>query len=169
MLKDDVLIESQAMETDYETERGKPMPSINHGQIQANLSAQLLSRYRKQYTIVPEVDLELPNAPWPTVPDLAIFFKKRLKLSKDISKVKDPPITVIEIVSPKQNLEDVKEKIFQNYFTAGIKSAWLIIPTARTVTIYTPDENFITYASGDFTDAVTGISLAIDDVFEDLE
>jgi len=83
-------------------------------------------------------------------------------------KVKEPPLTTIEILSPMQRLEEVKNKILDNYFPAGVKSAWLIIPTARTVSVYTSDEKFVTYASGKISDSVTGITLHIDEVFEDL-
>ena len=37
--------------SDYETERGKPMPSINHSVIQANLIVALRLHYGKKYTI----------------------------------------------------------------------------------------------------------------------
>ncbi|MEK7255092.1 MAG: Uma2 family endonuclease [Bacteroidota bacterium] len=166
---DDVLVESPTIETDYEIKRGKPMPSFNHAYVQSNTTTALRNKYKHQFTILPELDLDLPNATKPTVPDICIFPKREGNLSKDILKVKDPPLTTIEIVSPSQTLDEMKDKIFQNYFPAGVKSAWLIIPPARAVVIYTPDKKFKTYVSGEFTDPATGITLAVDEVFEDLE
>lgn len=168
MYKDEIPLDTPAFEAGYETERGKPMPSINHSYIQANLIFALRLHFSQLFTIVSEVDLQLPNAKRPTVPDLAIFNKQVLTLSKDVTKVKDAPLTTIEILSPSQTIEELTEKIFENYFPAGVKSAWLVIPSARTVSIYTPDERFITYAAGKFTDPTNGISLEVDAVFEGL-
>ncbi len=169
-MKDDDYQDLAASETgyttDYETERNKPMPSLNHSQIQLNVGFALRTHYRKKYSIVTEVDLELPKSSRPTVPDISIFAKRELLLSKDVLKVKEPPLTTIEILSPKQDLESVKNKIFENYFPAGVKSAWIVVPTTRTVSIFTPDEKFVTYADGKFTDPATGITLDIDEVFE---
>ena len=39
----------------YEIERGKPMPSKNHGIIQSNLSGLFYVNYRKQYRFMSEV------------------------------------------------------------------------------------------------------------------
>ncbi|MEO1259870.1 MAG: Uma2 family endonuclease [Bacteroidota bacterium] len=155
--------------SDYETQRDKPMPSYNHSILQLKIGTLLYNYYGKEFTLGSETDLDLPNASRPTVPDISIFEKRKPSLSNDTLKVKEPPLTTIEILSPKQDLENVKDKIFNNYFPAGIKSAWVVVPTTRTVTIYTPDEKFVTYATGKFTDGATGIALDIDEVFEDLE
>lgn len=162
------MTETQVFISDYELERGKPIPSLNHSIIQTYLVVILRINFGKAFTIGSKVDLDLPNTQRPTVPDIAIFSKRELALSKDVVKVKEAPLTAIEILSPSQRIEDVKDKIFQNYFPAGVKSAWLIIPTARTVSIYTPDEKFKTYATGKFTDPTNDITLDIDDVFEGL-
>lgn len=52
----------EALETtlsDYELERGKPLPSFNHGFVQANLTAELSSRLRSNYNVATELNLEL--------------------------------------------------------------------------------------------------------------
>jgi len=41
----------------YERERGKPIPNLTHGSIQANLVFELKTAYRKQYRIASEVIL----------------------------------------------------------------------------------------------------------------
>ncbi len=170
MIQEEVFTEGiQTIETDYETERGKPMPSINHSVIQIKLGTALQNHYGKKFTIGSETDLDLPKATRPTVPDISIFEKRTLRLSRDIIKMKEPPLTTIEILCPSQILDDVRENIFDYYFPAGVKSAWIIIPGARTVSIYTPDEKFKTYSSGKFTDPATDITLDIDEVFEDME
>ena len=145
------------------------MPSLNHSIIQLNIGVALRNNYGLKFTIGSEVDLDLPNAQRPTVPDIAIFTKREMSLSKDLVRVKEPPLTAIEILSPSQRIDDLKDKIFENYFPAGVKSAWLVIPSARTVSIYTADEKFKTYATGKFTDPSNKITLDLDEVFEGLE
>lgn len=44
--------------SDYERERGKPMPTLTHGAIQANLISQLSARLKPDYRVVSEVTLD---------------------------------------------------------------------------------------------------------------
>jgi len=119
----------------YQRERHKPMPSRNHSAIQMLVGAALLQKYKKKYQIYSELSLAMPDVK-PAVPDLCIFPKTKLDLLNDEIKVKDVPLTVIEILSPKQGIEDIKDKFFNIYFPAGVKSAWLIIPPLRSVHIF---------------------------------
>lgn len=152
------------METDYEIERNKPMPSRNHGIIQARLIAALINHFLDRYELISEVDVAPPGVK-PSVPDISIYPKKEVDLLEDEIKMTEPPITAIEILSPKQGIDDVKNKIFDIYFAAGVKSAWLIVPTLRSVHIFTPDRKYVTYTSGSLHDPVTGITLALDEFF----
>ncbi|MEQ1743781.1 MAG: hypothetical protein ABMA02_00005 [Saprospiraceae bacterium] len=52
--------------SDYEIERGKPMPSFNHGTIQANLLVALINRFRVKFRFTSETSLDL--AGWPSTP-----------------------------------------------------------------------------------------------------
>jgi len=166
MLKEDVFPETyNTIETDYETERNKPMPSYNHSLLQLKLGALLINKYSDKYQFHSELDLDLPNAQRPTVPDVCIYPKKQTDWVNDILRVKESPITTIEILSPMQNIEEVKNKIFNNYFPAGVKSAWLVIPSIQTISIYTPDGHISTFASGPILDATNGISLELNEVF----
>jgi hypothetical protein len=57
--------------SEYEMERGKPMPNLIHGIIQANLSFEFKSRYRNQFHIASEV--ALATLPIGTTPDLVLY------------------------------------------------------------------------------------------------
>jgi Uma2 family endonuclease len=57
----------------------------------------------------------------------------------DEVRVSEPPLTIIEISSPKQDFEDFEHKL-KAYFNAGVKSFWLIIPFTETLTIFYPNE-----------------------------
>ncbi len=151
-------------EPGYEAERNKPMPSFNHGALQMQLGASLYIKYAAQFKIVSEVKLALPNVD-PAVPDISIFPKMPIDWLNDEIQVTEPPLTVIEILSPKQSVDDIKNKIFNIYFPGGVKSAWLVIPTLRSIHIFSPDRTYKTYNSGKLRDIVTGIELDIDKVF----
>lgn len=149
--------------SDYELERDKPMPSRNHSIIQSRLNIAL-GKYLDQFEILPELNLAPPGVR-PSVPDICIYPKMEIDLLEDEIKVTDAPITAIEILSPKQSIDDIKEKIFQIYFPAGVKSVWLVVPTFRTVYVFTPDRKYATFASGTLHDPATGISLELDSFF----
>jgi len=55
----------------YEIERGKPIPSLNHGIIQSNLCFAILAKYRKEYSVISELSVELDKgtcSQTPTIP-----------------------------------------------------------------------------------------------------
>lgn len=75
------------------------------------------------------------------------------------------PILAIEILSPKQLLTDVTNKIFITYLKAGIKSVWLVIPTIKTIHVIHPPQTIKTFSHGRVHDAVSGIELDMDAIF----
>lgn len=158
-------MEAAAAFSSYEIERDKPMPSYNHSLIQLKLGAILINHYGDVFQFHSELDLELPNAKKPILPDICIFPKRKVDWMNDILRVKEPPLTTIEILSPMQNIEEIKNKIFDNYFPAGVKSAWLVIPSIQTITIYTPDTLLHSFSSGSLNDPATGIQLRLDELF----
>lgn len=153
-MKDEVFIEETPSigYNDYETERNKPMPSYNHSLLQIKLGALLFNKYADKYQFHSELELDLPNAERPTLPDICILPKQKIDWINDVLRVKEPPLTTIEILSPMQNIDTLKNKIFQQYFPAGVKSAWLVVPSLKTVSVYTPDGNIHSFSSGQLLD-----------------
>ena len=152
-----------ATQPDYETERGKPMPSLNHGTIQANAIVALVNRYRHQYRFTSETSLDLEG--WPSTPDVLIFPPAPLNLKVDKIKVKEPPLGVIEILSPTQSLNDLVEKADQ-YFTAGVKSCWIIIPSMSGVAVYSAPGKYEFFNENDVaTDGVLGLEVPVAEIF----
>jgi Uma2 family endonuclease len=125
--------------SDYEIERGKPMPSTNHSIIQDNISFELNLKYRKEYKILPELSLDTPFKG--SVPDLAIYHHFELDLNHDIIKRDDPPLVTIEILSPEQKLQDLIDKTFR-YFAFGVRSCWIVIPNLKTIIVYSGIDEF---------------------------
>jgi len=105
--------------SDYELERGKPMPSLNHSLIQSQLIGILWNQYRKDFTFASELSISLADKPF--VPDLCIYPKRKSDWQNDEIRVSEPPLTIIEISSPKQDFEDFERKL-KAYFNAGVKS-----------------------------------------------
>ena len=86
---------------------------------------------------------------------------------KDVLRRPDAPIIAIEILSPRQALDDITTKIDTIYFPADVKVAWIIFPTLQTVHVLTPDGKTKAYTEGVIRDPTTGIEISIDDIFVD--
>jgi Uma2 family endonuclease len=147
--------------SDYEKERGKPMPSLNHGLIQSKLIGLLLSF--KQFTIGSEITLDLSPK---TTPDILIFNKRKPNWQHDEKRVTEMPLTVIEILSGTQGMENFDEKLTR-YFNAGIKSVWLVQPFIETIAVFLPNQKPKVFSTGELFDEVTGIRLSLSEIFEE--
>ena len=152
-----------SLETQYEKERGKPMPSKNHSIIQGNVYFQLRNQYGNQFDIYPELSLELTSGG--AVPDICIYDKTPRDWQVDVVKTKNPPLLAIEILSPRQIFDDITDKISDIYFPAGMKSVWVILPKVESVMLFRPNEKTKTYNGGILQDTESGFELDIDKIF----
>lgn len=150
----------------YETERNKPMPSLNHSIVQGNLIAELKVRYRKQYTILSEIDLTMPEKP-NAVPDVAIYPKLKIDFLEDKITMKEMPLVTIEILSPSQNENEMVAKA-QRYFRAGVKSCWIVLPIFKAIVIFSsPTQRQVFTEDMLLVDKVAGIEFNVSEVFAD--
>jgi Uma2 family endonuclease len=141
------------------------MPSINHSYIQSRLILSFGDS--DQFTTFTELSLDASQIDLSQfglktkdelIPDICLYegiyqFEPR----KDLTKRADMPMLVIEILSPNQGMSDIMTK-FDAYFALGVKSCWLVIPTNKTVTIYSQND-FETF--GDKEDEIIDKSLGI--------
>lgn len=151
--------------SDYELERGKPMPSLNHALVQTRLSFLITRDYGKDFSTASELELAFlsKNA----VPDLCIYPKMHINFEEeDTLKMKEPPLTAIEILSPKQALEDVLTKVRKLYFANGVKSVWVVLPSLKTVVVMTPDAPPKYFAEGELFDPANNIRLTVSEMFQ---
>lgn len=147
----------------YELERGKPMPSKLHGYVQTKLITALDTRYGEQYTLFSELSLDLSD--WESVPDISIYPKMEIDFSEDQVRMKEPPLCAIEILSPSQGFQEMIDKA-KNYFGHGVKSCWLVIPTVKNVYVFSSATAYqIFLADQTLTDGVLGIELELAKVF----
>jgi Uma2 family endonuclease len=147
----------------YEQERGKPMPSKLHGHIQFNLGLYLGVSYSERFSFFSELSLQL-NA-WDSVPDISIFPKMEFDYSQDETKVTEPPLCAIEILSPSQSMQELISKA-RKYFDYGVKSCWLVIPSVKNIYVFSsPNDYQIFRDTQTLHDPVIEVRLELSKVF----
>jgi hypothetical protein len=156
---DDALVAEPLSE--YERERGKPIPSLNHAFLQKRVIAALL-RYELQYLVLPEISIELAEQRY--TPDIAVYFHFPINWKTDVIRLAEPPLLTIEILSPKQALSDVFAKA-DEYLDNGVEEAWIVIPEIQSITVCKKLEKHKTYTTGEVRHAQTGITLSIEELF----
>ena len=147
--------------SDYELERGKPMPSKNHGLIQANLIGYFLQS--RDYRPSSEMTLDIGMG-HPVTPDISLIPRQPMDLWNDEIRFTEPPVTVVEIVSPSQSSSEMMKKV-HGYLAHGVKSCWLVDPPLHQVIVFNADGTRKTFEDGIVTDPVTGITADLAAVF----
>lgn len=155
-------MEAVQSRSDYELERGKPMPSWNHGLVQAYMIAAFL-RYDENYSILSELTLELGGTQY--TPDISVYPKLPTDWQHDEVRKTDPPLMVVEILSPKQTLDDLVRKA-DAYFEAGVRSCWIVQPALEAIAVLEPGEKPRLYSSGEVRDPATDVSVRVDEIFK---
>ncbi len=156
-------IDLQTLETDYETERNKPMPNKLHGILQTEISFLLKLEYGKKYDFPSEVSLATEPG---TTPDICIYPRKENFFWAEMTaKEKEMPLTTIEILSPSQSFEDMVKKIRKQYFPKGVLSAWIVVPALKAVHLIMPEKNLY-FSEGNIVDPATGIEISVEQIFE---
>ena len=154
-------METEAIVSTYELERGKPVPSFNHGKVQTRLGSQLLA-YEDEYVTISELNLDLKGDK--LVPDLSVFPYRKSQWDQDISWVTEPPALVIEIISPSQSINELFNKA-KRYFKGGVPTYWLVIPPLQTIVILQPDQKPRYFPDGMVEDENTGVQVSVDQLF----
>jgi Uma2 family endonuclease len=147
--------------SEYEQERGKPMPSKNHAVVQANLIYQLKRLYGEKCTVLSELTLDTDP---PATPDVSIYAQLSANWLHDEVRVAEPPLMVVEILSPSQSVDILIPKI-ERYFAFGVKSVWLVQPPLQQVAVFTPEMEPQVYSSGEVVDSVLDVRIALTEIF----
>ena len=158
------VMESTKVRSRYEAERGKPMPSLNHAIVQKRLLVKLDSTYGEQFEVLPEVNVAV-TPKRDRVPDLTICKEAAFSPGHDRPHLTEPPLCVIEILSPKQNLSELINKSTE-YFEMGVPSYWLVIPELRTVHVFhQPGESRVFTHRDTLRDESLEVELDLGEVF----
>ena len=137
--------------------------SANHSRLIHRLSVVLVP-YEEQYDIMPELEFELVAGR--LKPDVAIATRQAYNWEKDIVRYTEPPITAIEILSPTQSLDGLVAKIREDYFSSGVRSAWLIAPAVQSIHLFLPGQPVVTFSTGMLRDPASGIELEVAKIFK---
>jgi Uma2 family endonuclease len=151
--------------TEFEFNSFHRMPSKYHSFLQTRISGLIDAKYRQEYSVLSAIELELSTGK--SIPDVAIYPKIHIDWdAEDEIRMTIAPLLTIEILSPKQALSDLTNKNKLTYFPAGVKSAWIVMPSLRAVVVSLPNGKRKTFEEGSVKDATTGIELSLDDIFE---
>ena len=137
------------------------MPSKNHASVWSNIVMSFY-QYKNKYRIFSQLTVLLNGKE--TVPDLCIYPNEEINWEFDEIVVTQTPVTVIEILSPQQGMQDLIEK-FGFYFHAGVLSCWLVLPALQQVVVYQKDKTKKVFISGKIFDEVTQIEMDMKEVF----
>lgn len=145
------------------------MGSLNHSYLQSRLSALFLTT--TPYLVLTELSLDIapikaqfPEAGDSIVADVAIYPTRQINLAKDVVKMVEMPLLVIEILSPMQAPQLLVDKVAL-YFALGVRSCWIVYPTAQTVSIFSAPYQFQSFSSGVVEDVTLGLKLSIEQIF----
>ncbi|BAP54350.1 hypothetical protein THII_0053 [Thioploca ingrica] len=153
------------------------MPSKNHSLIMGRITGLLFNDER--FIVMPELSLDTSQidlnqfnlkAKDELIPDVCVYLElpeePEDELDNDILRMTQMPELVIEILSPKQPINEILLK-FKAYFTLGIKSCWLVIPSVKVIKIYSAKGNniFDIQHDNEVIDEIIGIRLPIQKIF----
>ncbi|MFD2573011.1 hypothetical protein ACFSUS_20380 [Spirosoma soli] len=132
------------------------------GTILVNRITYLAERYDEQYDILPGIDVSLPEQDFAC--DLGIFPPRRVDWLNDLIRV-EPPISAFEIVMPTEPPETLINAIRRHYFVNGVKSAWVITPDQKSISLLHPDQPIHVFTNGLIHDSASGLDIDVADVF----
>jgi len=152
------------------------MGSLNHSLAQTQIVGQLLNDER--FTTIVELSLDIGQTDLTQFglgvkrelkPELCLYPKGKVHpdWTCDILKMPDMPLLAIEVLSPKQSIDDILAKI-RAYFALGVKSCWMVIPANKSITVYSKLREFISYSMKDteVVDEVLDLRVPIKKIFD---
>ncbi len=152
------------------------MGSLNHSLAQTQIVGQLLNDAR--FTAIVELSLDIGqidltqfglDVKGELKPDICLYLKGKVQpdWTCDVLKMRDMPLLVVEVLSPRQGIEEILTKI-RAYFALGIKSCWMAIPANKSITVYSKPREFISFSMKDteVVDEVLDIRLSIKKIFD---
>ena len=139
------------------------LPSYSYSYTKAKLSGALLTL--EKYSVFSDLTLKISGRTY--TPNVCVYPKRVIDVSlPDEGEIdEDMPVLAIEILSNTQNVQDILNR-FDVFFSATIKSCWLIIPVAGTVIVYKSLRNGQRFCNGKIIDEQLNIELSIEDIFD---
>jgi Uma2 family endonuclease len=120
-------------------------------------------KYETKFNIYSELSLDLTSGR--ATPDICLYEASPIDFDRDEIRVKEAPLLAIEILSPRQTIDDIKDKFARIYNPAGVKSVWLVIPQLKIVALGLPNNQFDTLKTDIVKDLYLDIEIALKDIF----
>ena len=139
-----------------------PAFSLNRARVLAKLLT-LLTAFEDRYHCLPQLECSLPTGS--LIPDLALVPMQQYNWERDVLRYPQPPITVIEVLSPTQALYAVAYNLRNLYLAGGVQSAWLVIPSITTVYVFLADGTTHTFSTGILRDPASSVEIEIGRLF----
>ncbi len=154
-------------------EEYQDMGSLNHSIVQARTTGVLVND--KRFTVMVELSLDVSQTDLSQFglkvkedlkPDICLYPNRIWLKRRDVLKMLDMPLLAIEVISPKQGIDDILAK-FDAYFALGIQSCWLVTPALESITVYSQPDQFNTFDMNDteIVDEVINIHLPLHKIF----
>jgi len=137
------------------------MGSRLHSFVQVRL-AHLLANLDK-FNIFTELSLEIDKIEYK--PDICVYQQFENDYLEDDVKMTELPLLAIEILSPSQGFQELISKV-KIYFAAGIKSAWIVLPSNKSITVFSSLKTFEVFSKGNLIDTVIGLELPLNEIFK---
>lgn len=165
---------SNILELDsVESEVSEEVGSYNHSLVQARIVGLMMES--REYSAFIELSLDTEKIDLSQFglrtkdelkPDICLYREPKGLIDRDILKMKEAPLLAIEIVSPRQGIEEILGKI-EAYFALGIKSCWLVVPSMRVINVYSKLNHYKTFDMNDkeVVDENVNIRLPIQKIF----
>ncbi len=136
--------------------------SYSYASTRAKLSGALLTL--ENYSIFSGLTLKIAGRIY--TPNVCVYPKRVIDISlPDEGEIdEDMPVLAVEILSNTQNVQDILNR-FDVFFSATIKSCWLIIPVAATVIVYKSLRHAKRFSNGNIIDEQLNIELPIEKIF----
>lgn len=123
-----------------------------HGVVEANLSYELTHFARQRgagWVLTGEVGIYTRRAPDRVrAADIVFLSKERSPAPPGHRFLDIAPDVVIEIVSPDDRWQDIRQKI-EEYFAIGAGQVWIVEPANRTVLVYRSPTTIQKFEEGD--------------------
>jgi Uma2 family endonuclease len=143
--------------------QSEDVASLNHSRV-VNRLCVALDQYDEEFDTFPELELELSTGK--CKPDLCIYPNLTVDWYNDTLYFTHSPLVAIEILSPRQALNELTDKAFKQYFPAGVKSVWIVVPLFRTIQILLSDGSLqIASAMDRLRDPITHIEIDLPTIF----
>ena len=135
-------------------------PSYNHSYLSYKI-ARALDKDNK-FNIHIEMTLDIEGVDY--IPDIALYQRTQIDFLHDKIKSENPPVLIVEILSPKQPVNEITDK-FEVYLRAGVQSCWLVIPPTKTVVLFHDIQHPGSYSNGLISDEALEMDISVEDIF----